>query len=200
MRGRSEDRLRICVVVRRARSRRPLRVRSVSHAESKLPTRPCGRSEGPSPTRSNSPSDTPVHSSGNHHKSPNRFARPSASIRAIARTIVAFGHVPLERTNIPSSPCQTAPGLRANPGGLAASPVARDPNPSCPGYRRFLRSARPSQGRSKSLPSVPALTTSQKWWRRTGLNRRPPACKAGALPLSYAPEHVVRCPGESYPE
>jgi hypothetical protein len=26
------------------------------------------------------------------------------------------------------------------------------------------------------------------WWRRTGLNRRPPACKAGALPLSYAPE------------
>jgi hypothetical protein len=25
------------------------------------------------------------------------------------------------------------------------------------------------------------------WWRRTGLNRRPPACKAGALPLSYAP-------------
>jgi hypothetical protein len=91
-------------------------------------------------------------------------------------------------------------GFASNPGGLAASPVARDPNPSCPGYRRFLRSARPSQGRSKSLPSVPALTTSQKWWRRTGLNRRPPACKAGALPLSYAPEHVVRCPGESYPE
>jgi hypothetical protein len=26
-----------------------------------------------------------------------------------------------------------------------------------------------------------------RWWRRTGLNRRPPACKAGALPLSYAP-------------
>ena len=29
--------------------------------------------------------------------------------------------------------------------------------------------------------------TSDDWWRRTGLNRRPPACKAGALPLSYAP-------------
>jgi len=26
------------------------------------------------------------------------------------------------------------------------------------------------------------------WWRWTGLNRRPPACKAGALPLSYTPE------------
>ena len=35
---------------------------------------------------------------------------------------------------------------------------------------------------------VPPLA-SRKWWRRTGLNRRPPACKAGALPLSYAPSH-----------
>jgi hypothetical protein len=26
-------------------------------------------------------------------------------------------------------------------------------------------------------------------WRRSGSNRRPPACKAGALPLSYAPEN-----------
>ena len=26
------------------------------------------------------------------------------------------------------------------------------------------------------------------WWRRSDSNRRPPACKAGALPLSYAPE------------
>jgi hypothetical protein len=140
MRGRSEDRLRICVVVRRARSRRPLRVRSVSHAESKLPTRPCGRSEGPSPTRSNSPSDTPVHSSGNHHKSPNRFARPSASIRAIARTIVAFGHVPLERTNIPSSPCQTAPGLRFEPGRPCGQPCRARPQPELP--------------RISSLPSI----------------------------------------------
>jgi hypothetical protein len=30
-----------------------------------------------------------------------------------------------------------------------------------------------------------------RWWRRTGLNRRPPACKAGALPLSYAPYQRV---------
>ena len=28
------------------------------------------------------------------------------------------------------------------------------------------------------------------WWARQGSNLRPPACKAGALPLSYAP-----CPG-----
>ena len=38
-----------------------------------------------------------------------------------------------------------------------------------------------------SDPTRPSLPTQQHWWRRTGLNRRPPACKAGALPLSYAP-------------
>ena len=26
------------------------------------------------------------------------------------------------------------------------------------------------------------------WWARLGSNQRPPACKAGALPLSYAPD------------
>ena len=42
-----------------------------------------------------------------------------------------------------------------------------------------LSSAWPSSGRRSSCV--------HSWWRRTGLNRRPPACKAGALPLSYAP-------------
>jgi hypothetical protein len=26
-----------------------------------------------------------------------------------------------------------------------------------------------------------------EWWARLGLNQRPPACEADALPLSYAP-------------
>ena len=53
----------------------------------------------------------------------------------------------------------------------------------------------PSEEGSKSPSSYPAGPPTATWWRRTGLNRRPPACKAGALPLSYAPEHVVRpCP------
>ena|GEM_PF-5024050 len=29
-----------------------------------------------------------------------------------------------------------------------------------------------------------------EWWARLGLNQRPPACEADALPLSYAP---IRC-------
>lgn len=30
------------------------------------------------------------------------------------------------------------------------------------------------------------------WWRQTGSNRRPPACKAGALPAELCP-HEYRC-------
>ena len=40
---------------------------------------------------------------------------------------------------------------------------------------------------------IPSATTTpaQPWWRRTGSNRRPPACKAGALPAELRPQHVV---------
>ena len=34
-------------------------------------------------------------------------------------------------------------------------------------------------------------TTTRNPWRRTDSNRRPPACKAGALPLSYAPARGI---------
>ena len=33
-----------------------------------------------------------------------------------------------------------------------------------------------------------------KWWSQTGSNRRPPACKAGALPTELWPPLVVRPP------
>ena len=31
----------------------------------------------------------------------------------------------------------------------------------------------------------------RRWWARLGLNQRPPACEADALPLSYAPVPVT---------
>lgn len=34
----------------------------------------------------------------------------------------------------------------------------------------------------------------EDWWRQTGSNRRPPACKAGALPAELCP-HVQRTSG-----
>lgn len=33
----------------------------------------------------------------------------------------------------------------------------------------------------------------EDWWRQTGSNRRPPACKAGALPAELCP-HEYRLP------
>ena len=42
--------------------------------------------------------------------------------------------------------------------------------------------------------------TTEEWWRMTGSNRRPPACKAGALPAELIPrmrqsieDHVPQC-------
>jgi hypothetical protein len=39
------------------------------------------------------------------------------------------------------------------------------------------------------ITAKPQPSSNQLPWRRSGSNRRPPACKAGALPLSYAPEN-----------
>ena len=57
----------------------------------------------------------------------------------------------------------------------------------------------PSQGRDATEPtSRPARSLSitrdtrpkshHRWWRRSGSNRRPPACKAGALPAELRPQ------------
>ncbi len=79
------------------------------------------------------------------------------------------------KASVPSSPCQTAqaPGRSRKPRGIvhdALDPCLTDPNQP------------PQHARTR-----------QRWWRRTGLNRRPPACKAGALPLSYAPSLAGAC-------
>ena len=36
-------------------------------------------------------------------------------------------------------------------------------------------------------PKLDLRTSESGWWARLGLNQRPPACEADALPLSYAP-------------
>ena len=40
--------------------------------------------------------------------------------------------------------------------------------------------------------------TSQTWWSRTGSNRRPPACKAGALPTELRPQEGKICLKNDY--
>src|SRR5262245_60728132 len=41
---------------------------------------------------------------------------------------------------------------------------------------------------SRERSSTLAVRTLRSEWARLGSNQRPPACKAGALPLSYAPD------------
>jgi hypothetical protein len=64
-----------------------------------------------------------------------------------------------------------APGIRSRgPGGVAITPTPK-------GYAR----------RAAALTSDPRRSSR---WARLGSNQRPPACEAGALPLSYAPGEV----------
>ena len=72
---------------------------------------------------------------------------------------------------LPYSPFPTSPPDRYPANSPLLTTLARSSIAPAPGL----------EGR-RSLPT---------WWRRTGLNRRPPACKAGALPLSYAPGSMV---------
>ena len=65
--------------------------------------------------------------------------------------------------------------------------------PSQPGSREASptrhRAAMPCIAGRSSMPPADFLSGQrpERKWRRSDSNRRPPACKAGALPLSYAP-------------
>ena len=69
------------------------------------------------------------------------------------------------------------------------------PNQSFPRTRtdavcRLERPARPprSKTRGKDKPSITRMAKpNTAWWSQTGSNRRPPACKAGALPTELWP-------------
>ena len=52
---------------------------------------------------------------------------------------------------------------------------------------RFFRIA----GASGQSGSLRQQSMNVKWWRMTGSNRRPPACKAGALPAELIPRSSI---------
>src|SRR5436853_864254 len=54
------------------------------------------------------------------------------------------------------------------------------------GLTKFLESSASIPPTSKDSPHPLG------WWRRRDSNPRPPACKAGALPLSYVPRAAQR--------
>ena len=71
------------------------------------------------------------------------------------------------------------------------------PNPSTLPRRQsedldFKTSSLPiNDVKERYLRRLPALC-SMRWWRQTGSNRRPPACKAGALPTELCPRLSFR--------
>ena len=48
-----------------------------------------------------------------------------------------------------------------------------------------------SAGRCNSGDELPLTRTCDVWWSQTGSNRRPPACKAGALPTELWPRYEI---------
>ncbi len=84
-----------------------------------------------------------------------------------------------QRTRAP--PRAGAPRLRGAPAGGRIQDRRTAP-------RLGLTGLEPVTPRLSSACSKPAeLQAPRPNWRQPGSNRRPPACKAGALPLSYAP-------------
>jgi hypothetical protein len=104
-----------------------------------------------------------------------------------------------------AGPIRTAPGQTQPRELRLACPIGQPrntetPNPTslsaCRAYTRYhqiqihheKQHGSPQQAKARQNgvfrnPSIP--------WRRSDSNRRPPACKAGALPLSYAPSREL---------
>ena len=114
-------------------------------------------------TARHSPSDTPTSgtTAGARQNLPRTRASPEASVT-----------FPLHHVKEPR---------RTGGRCLVAQPVSgysEFPDPRFAGRVRHVEPARRLR---------PLFRRAYFWWRRTDSNRRPPACKAGALPLSYAP-------------
>ena len=65
--------------------------------------------------------------------------------------------------------------------------LARDRKPA------FAKSFGGQPSRLEGLACQPKLRSSEGWWSQTESNRRPPACKAGALPTELWPRRAPAC-------
>ncbi len=89
---------------------------------------------------------------------------------------------------IPSSPCQRS---RNRAVLQPPQPLPLRSSSNCQKTARKVIRASPIRMLPVLLVSISVSRQGpgSQWWRRSGLNRRPPGCKPGALPLSYAPNH-----------
>ena len=93
-----------------------------------------------------------------------------------------------------ASPTPRARRARETPPHMAPEPgcTARR-RPPRPGARPFAIRKHAGRANANGMPNQCLFTMSNTlppapvWWSRTGSNRRPPACKAGALPAELRP-------------
>jgi hypothetical protein len=135
-----------------------------------------------------------------------------ASEHSVYFTIIGSQLTPLPRSDNPSQRTRTNFLLPTRVENInrythpdAPKPIHPDKEQFCSSTLklganiRFL-SIRPLQERTKRKSKLdfphkqsqpkPSLFT-HKWWRWTESNRRPPACKAGALPIELHPQSFV---------
>ena len=106
---------------------------------------------------------------------------------------------PRRHHRLPNAPLKRAGRPVPGPRFAADKARARSPHDPCPRFRKW-----PAMRVPRTFPFLLALISLRfsrcknprhNWWRRADSNRRLPACKAGALPLSYVPPGTQNRPG-----
>jgi hypothetical protein len=134
-----------------------------------------------------------------------RLVRPSSPVIAKASTTCTYSLDPITLSS-PSRTHATDHSFRAPPatgGSMQSQPYRQCPLSGTSAIQPssiFLKSTDPIRGQACRVdrPSRPDTSSLDGWWRMTGSNRRPPACKAGALPAELIPRCSARNPANPY--
>ena len=86
----------------------------------------------------------------------------------------------------PKHPRTLIKSMNALPSELLKSVQHFEPGPSSEGPRSNAAASRNRQVPHR-VSGIRSPSNRPSWWSRTGSNRRPPACKAGALPTELRP-------------
>ena len=89
----------------------------------------------------------------------------------------------IERLTATNQSHQRAASRMSKQSGAALQPWS--PNKSS--LYDVIQNTRTAEAGRETLMRMTSILLYTRWWSRTGSNRRPPACKAGALPAELRP-------------
>ena len=135
-----------------------------------------------------------------------RLLVPRHPPNALYCLILSFPSAPVSRGGNPrATPSPFGPGRRRFEFSSRHDDQSAPTQTSCPARMFANQSTYPlhdfkqlgpsgpdryALGRAECLRTICRSQRQHRWWRRTGLNRRPPACKAGALPAELIPQDL----------